>query len=186
MPAYQPNADSKTVCIARASGVEIALDPFVEPERTSPFFGIDAVHDGIGILHVRVSNLTSDQTFLVEKRRFQLVPPGTGSGPILAADKVDRSTAAGEAVMLTGAGIGSLPMMFAGGAVLSRSTEIRRNFVSKEMPDQTLSPGQSVDGFIYYTPVAKKVDWSRGSIVRIVLTETRTRQETEVTVPLSR
>ena len=183
-PDYHPDTSSASVRVARQAGVEVALDPFTDAARTKPYFGIDAVNDGIAICHVQVSNLTSDKTFLIEKKHFQLILPGAISGQAIAEGEIDRSTAAGEAVALTGASLGSFPMLFAGAALISQSTEIRRNFVSKEMPDQTLPSGQSMQGFIYYRPVAKKVDWTRGSTMKIVLTDTTTLQTTEMTIPL--
>ena len=72
----------------------------------------------------------------------------------------------------------------AGASMVAHAAEAQRNFVSKEMPDQTLAPGESMEGFIYYTPVAKS-GWSRGARMTIKLTDTKTHQPRSMTIPLS-
>ncbi len=163
----------------------MVLDPFVESERTQAYFKINAIDDGIAILHVRVTNKTADQTFLVEKKDFQLSTNGVVSGLTGDGKKIERSEAGGDAVAWVGAAGGGLVMVFAGVAMLSHSTEIQRNFIDKEMGDGTLSPGRSMEGFIYFTPVTKGKDWSRTAAVKVKLTETTTKKLIEINVPLS-
>jgi hypothetical protein len=182
---YQPPAPAISERTAEESGVELALDPFVEHERTEQYFDINAVGSGIAILHVRVVNKTADQTFLVEKKNFQLFVNGDDDELTADGKTIKRSKAAGEAVAWVGAAALSYPMLFAGVAMVSRSSEIQRNFVSKEMADQTLSPGESMTGFIYFSPVKKHENWSRGATVEVSLTETKTHQTTEFNLPLS-
>ncbi len=187
---YQPTSSSLSERTVEESGVAVALDPFIESGRTKQYFNIDAVADGIAILHVRVTNKTADQTFLVEKKGFQLLPAGTtggltGDGKNIERPQTGTATLAGVGVLfaLNGvAGIGSAMTMLVGE---SKSTEIQRNATSKEMGDATLSPGKSMEGFIYFTPVKQGADWTRTAIVKINLTETRTQKVIEFNVPLS-
>lgn len=183
-PDYHPSTPSASARIGRQAEIEVALDPFIERERTKQFFGINAIDDGIAILHVRVSNSSSNQTFLVEKKNFHLLLAGAPSGQT-AEGSIERRKGGGEATAIVGASLGSFPLLVAGAAMISQATEIQRNFVGKEMPDQTLAPGQNMEGFVYYMPVKKKVDWSRGSTMKINFTDTKTQQVTELNVPLS-
>jgi hypothetical protein len=184
---YQTSSPSISERTAQASGVEVALDPFVESGRTKEYFDIDAVANGIAILHVRVTNKTTDQTFLVEKKGFQLLRNGA-EGLTDDGKRVEHSQASANALGITGAvlgGLGGAGLMLIGSDIVSHSTEIQRNFTSKEMGDQTLSPGQSMEGFIYFTPVNHGEDWTQGAAVKIKVTETKTQQLTELNVPLS-
>ena len=185
---YQPAAASVTERTAQASGVEVAFDPFVESKRTEKFFDINATAEGIAILHVRVVNNTSNQTFLVEKKNFLLVPAGASSGQNADGQTIERSTSGGQAVAITGAVVGSfggMAIMFVGGSMISHSMEIQRNFVGKEMPDQTLAPGENMEGFIYYRPVPKDGKWSHGATMKINMTETTSHESVSMTIPLS-
>ena len=64
---YQPAISVGAERIGQTPEVEIALDPFVESERTEKYFDINAAANGIAILHVRVANNTSNQTLSGEK-----------------------------------------------------------------------------------------------------------------------
>ncbi len=184
-PDYHSEVASPVARIERSGGVEISIDPFIERDRTRRYFGISAIDDGIAIVHVRVVNRTPDHTVLLAKKNFHLLLAGATSDTSAAA-KVDRSTAAGESVAWMGASVGSVGLVFIGASLMSQSMEIRRNFVSKEMPDQTLPAGQSMEGFIYYTPVPKGRDWTEGATMKVDFTETKTLLATEVSIPLSR
>jgi hypothetical protein len=181
-PDYQPASPSISERTAQESGVEVALDPFVESERTRKYFDLNAVANGIAILHVRVTNKTPDQTFLVEKKNIQLIPDTSAGGLTSDGKKIERSVAVGTSMEIAGAG--SLTML-AGLAMVSHSTEVQRNFIAKEMGDATLPPGKSMEGFIYFTPVKKGEDWSRTAVVNINLTETKTQQMITLNIPLS-
>ena len=185
---YQPAVPPRSERTIQQSGVEVALDPFVESARTKQYFDIDAIADGIGILHARVANKTADQTFLVEKKHFQLLASGAAGGWTGDGKKLERDQSAGTATEWAGAvtgGLGGAGLMLAGLALTSKATEIQRNFTSKEMGDQTLSPGQSMQGFVYFAPVAKGQDWTRTAVVKIDLTETKTQQTITLQIPLS-
>lgn len=177
---YQPASPSISERTAQESGAEVALDPFVESSRTKEYFAIDAVDEGIAILHVRVANKTTNQTFLVEKKNFQLVRSGAAGGLTGDGKKIERSMAAANAVAWV-LGTGAIA-----NGMVSHSTEIQRNFTSKEMGNASLSPGESMEGFIYFMPVKHGEDWTRNAVVKINLTEIKTQQVIELNIPLSR
>jgi hypothetical protein len=97
---YQPASSSISERMAQASGVEVALDPFVESGRTEKYFDLDAVGNGIAILHVRIANRTADQTFLVQKTNIKLIQGGTGTA-LTGGDNKDAPSTAGERQELT-------------------------------------------------------------------------------------
>ena len=177
---YQPSSPSSSERKAQESGVEVALDPFLESSRTKQYFDIDAVGKGIAILHVRVANKTANQTFLVEKKNFQLVRNGAAGGLTGDGKKTEHSMAAENAVAWA---LG--PGLITGGMV-SHSTEIQRNFTNKEMGNASLSPGENIEGFIYFTPVNHGEDWTQNAVVKINLTETKTQKVIELNIPLPR
>jgi hypothetical protein len=107
-------------------GVEVAVDPFVESERTEKYFDINAVAEGIGIVFVRVSNNTSNQTFIVEKKNFQLVLAGSSSDENADTQTIERSTSGGQAVAITGAVVGS----FGGMAIMFIPAKFRRKRIA--------------------------------------------------------
>lgn len=183
---YQPRSRSVTERIVEQSGVEIGLDPFVETDRTEEYFALDATAEGIAILHVRITNKTSDRTFLVEKKNVQLLPSGSPQGPTGSDKKIERSKAQTAETISTIGTVTGLAFVMAGMVLTSKSSEIQRNLTSKEMADATLPPGRSMEGFIYFSPVEKGKDWTRGTAARIGLTDTEAQQVLTVDVALSR
>jgi len=225
LPDFHPDATATTVQIKREAGMEIALEPFFDPQRTRQFFGINAVAEGVGIMFVRISNNTSNQIFLVEKKNFQFLLPGVFSGQNPdtntservnaryqqnSANRLAMQNAWADAVMTAERnaqistrfqpGMGqpspmeNASMALAGADIVtflfefsrfSHSTEVQRNFVDKEMPDQTLAPGQSMDGFLYYVIAPKNRKWASGGMMKVDMTETKSRESISMIIPLS-
>jgi hypothetical protein len=188
LPDYHAAATSSTARLGRGAGVEISLDPFIENQRTKQFFGIDAVEDGIGIVFVHISNKSPDRTLLVEKKNFQLVPAGTSDGQVANGNQIERGTGGAQATAWLGASmasLGGLALIGIASSSISHATEVQRNFVGKEMADQTLAPGQDMEGFLYFTPVPKNAEWIRGAAVKVDLTATKTHESLAMTIPLS-
>ena len=184
---YQAASSSTSERTAQASGVEVALDPFVESSRTKEYFDVDAVANGLAILHVRVVNTTSNQTYLVEKKNFQLLRNGAedlaGDGKRTEGSNTGANVIAWGGLVVYGALTPAA--MLTSMSMISRATEVQRNFTAKEMGDQTLSPGQSMEGFLYFTPVKKGEDWSRVAVVQANLMSTKDHQVIELRIPLS-
>jgi len=188
LPDYHPAAVASSMRTVRTGGMEIVLDPFVEAERTRNFFGINAAAEGIGVVFVRVSNATADHTFVVLKKNFQLVLPGADAGRNPDRQTIERPSSGGETTYAAGAafgGLGGLAIMAAGSSMISRAEEVKRNWVVKELPDQTLPPGQSMEGFVYFRPLPKGAAWARGATVRISLTETKSHAALPMIISLS-
>jgi hypothetical protein len=183
--AYEPAAPATSERTAQGSGVEVAIDPFVESSRTKEYFHMDAVDNGIAILHVRVANKNAQQSFLVEKKNFQLIRNGSAGDLTGDGKKIERSNTAGDAVAWTGAVAVSAPLLMISGGMVSHATEIQRNFTSKELGDASLSPGESIEGFIYFKPVNHGEDWTRNASVKINLTEMKSQQTIALNIPLS-
>jgi len=116
------------------------------------------------------------------------VPAGASAGQKADETTIKRGKGGGEATALIGAatgGLGGIGLMLGGGSMISHATEVQRNFVGKELPDQTLAPGRNMEGFVYFKPVAKDVTWVRGATMKINLTEIRNNQLLSLTVPLA-
>jgi hypothetical protein len=185
-PDYHQTVASPTEHRMQEAGLDVGIDPFVDNQRSREYFGVNSVSDGIAILHVRIRNESPDQTFLVEKKNFHLTLRNTAGDRTADGKGIDRNSGGGEAVAWLGAAGGSLPLLFVGASMVASATEVQRNFVGKEMPDQTLAPGQDMEGFIYYNLVPKGKDWSDGAIVTIDLPKTATQQSAKLSIALSK
>jgi len=145
-PSHTPTS-SKTL-VNTQSGLEISVDPFFDDSRSQQFFGMDALKQDLIVLHVRIQNLSRDRTYLVQKRDFSYIAGGGAEQK--AGETIHHSSAGGEALALSGAALFSLPLLFIGGKMVADAQAVRLNLVKKELRDQTLAPGQTMGGFIYY------------------------------------
>lgn len=150
IPAYTAPANAgSSVLTAQNGGLALSVDPFLDAGRCNTYFKVNAPKQGLVIVHLRVENRSSSSTFLVRKSDFRLSMAGDGERS--AADaSVDHSSSAGDALALTGAALGSLPLLFIGGQLAADAEAVRQNFVTKEFLDTSLSPGRTAEGFIYY------------------------------------
>lgn len=154
IPRYNPALPSSTSSSRESRGIRVTVDPFLDKARTEQFFRVHAIKEGIAILHLQVSNSGPAATVLVNKDDFKILFANSDASG--SAVEVDRDTAAGEAVALTGAALISLPMLFAGGKLLSDASVVRHNFTSNEFHSQTLAPGETAEGFVYFQVDRKK------------------------------
>lgn len=178
---YPQGVSSGAEHIGRTKGAEITVDPFVDDARTKRYFGVAANDEGIAILHVRVVNNTTDQTLLVKKDHFHLLLQGDR---VSARNLEKPDETSGFQQVLDGLSIGG-GMGLAAAARISHATQVQMNFTSKELGDQTLSPGQSAEGFIYFGPIKQGEDWTRGTVVQVKLLPTRNENPVEVKISLT-
>src|ERR1041385_4813935 len=134
---YHLGATSSYSRTIQKDGLEITIDPLVDRERSKHYFGINAASQGIAIFFVHVANRSQNRTFIVEKKGFRLGLPAALEGRFLGNSDVKRDANREEAAAWASMAV-SLGAFLAGGVMINASMEIQRNFVAKEMPDQTL------------------------------------------------
>lgn len=132
------------------AGIGVSVDAIVEPARSQKYFGTDAFDEGIVAIYVRVENASGVGSILVEKERFKILINGQPEGPSGPPQGERPGAVAGEAVTIASAVLGaSPPLMIIGGSMISTADMIRHNFIAKELRNQSLAPGRSVEGFVY-------------------------------------
>ena len=177
-----PAASSKSKLVEK-DGLRATLDPFADQARCQEYFGFNASASGIAILHLRIENRSTD-TWLLRKANCKLLLGGADNPLALANTK--RSTAAGEAVAITGAalmGLATTPLFLAiGSQQINKATTVQRNLTEKELRDRTLSPGQVVEGFLYYQMPQKNHPFT--GRLELSLPNTRDQQTNQLTSPV--
>ena len=184
-PEYTPAPITSTTRPETARDVEISLQPLSDPAESRKYFGLAPGDQGIGIVLARLNNNSTNATYLVEKNMFKILLSGASAEQGAHTNKIDTGTAGGEATAMIGAAVGGMALLFAGGSMISHDTEVRRNLVSKELPDRTLAPGQSMSGFIFFQPVPKKSDWAAGAVVNVKLSATGGGDALSRSIPLT-
>lgn len=145
---YRPAGGlSGTAMIQEAGGCRVAVDPFTDATRSGEYFKFHALRAGVMIMHVTMENRSGDQTRLIRKDQFAFQV--AGGSETNALFQVGSRSGSGEAMIITGAVLGSVPLLFLGGQMVGKAEVARQNMVAKELTDRTLAPGQSHSGFVY-------------------------------------
>ncbi len=166
------------------NGIKASLDPFDDKERCETYFHLNAPAKGIAILHLRVENQSPDTTWILRKEQCKLTLSGTDTS--VGTANTQQGTAGGAATTIVGAGLGGVSMIFLaqiGGASIQNSTVVQRNFTEKELKDKSLSPGQSVEGFVYYQ--LPKDSTSFNVTFQLDMTSTKDQQINTIQIPFN-
>ncbi len=94
------------------------------------------------------------------------------------AGRVDTGTATGEATAMTGALLGAPVLCLPEQRFCPIKCLFEKNLVDKEMPDQTLSPGRTMRGFVYYQLPGKRPD-ANGATFLFMAENGATREKVE-------
>jgi len=161
----------------------------LDKKETEQYFGLDALGAGILILHLEAENRSPTATFLLWKENMALVPGGEANQQAQGLLTPERESPTGKALGSAGAvlvpfsPITALPTLLVGAKLLSDASVIRQSFLTKEFRSQSLSPGRSASGFLYF-----KVDLQRPFRVDTLVlkvTDTLGEQETEFRIPVN-
>lgn len=166
-----------------ALGLKVTADNFNDKQRAETYFRTNPHNDGIMIVYLRAENQSPDATWLVNEESMWLVD-AAGTALMNAHDqKVEGDYGAADAVGIAGAAAISLPMMFAASKLGSDAMVEQKNFVDREWRNQTLSPGQNAEGFIYFK-VGKAANLSQGVSLRLACLNTRNQQTNTITITI--
>lgn len=182
LPAYTagpgPHAQTREV-----SGLFVTADPFVDQERAKTYFKIDPAVRSIAIIYLRAENRSTDATWLLCDANISLADAGGNSLSRAQNQGLKSDRSAAEAVGMAGAVLVSFPLLIASGKMTQDALMVDKNFVDKVWRNQTLSPGQSADGFIYIS-YNKQAGLPRDATLRIDTLNTRAQQPATLIIPL--
>lgn len=130
-------------------GLAVAVHPAVVEAEQDTYFGTSLLSDGILPVLVTVENRTATSSFILLTDRVFFVKAGVSAESGAADAHVGRPTAA-HAWAFTGAALGAVVPLLVGAAMVSKSNAVRHNFLSKEFRSDTVSPGQTARGFLYF------------------------------------
>lgn len=147
--AYDNHNSSTGTLLKNEAGLELFVDPVLEADRQAAFFGYNLVRSGVLPVFVRVTNITSDQSFLLKKSGMTLNFAGAREGFTSVNDNVTRDSGAG-AVSVLGAVALSTPLMVAGPLMEASDQQKSQNLVDKQYYDNTVSPSAHAEGFVYF------------------------------------
>jgi hypothetical protein len=174
IPAYQPGAVELGYS-SQKDGLHLTVDPFLDEDRTQKYFLIKAYKEGLVICHVHIRNDDSAVSYHVRAQNFKLLLGNGGEVTEVATPASGRSEA-GELMQLIGPG-------WYGMKQSSDASKARQNLAANRLLDETLSPGRSMQGFVYFKLPAKST-LGGGSKLTLSAENSSTHEKVEIVVPI--
>lgn len=148
-------------------GLVMAIHPITKKAETKKWFGIDLLKKGVLPILVVLANRNASSSFAMSKDQVFIMDEET-SGRITSKRNQVASSSGGEAALLVGTVLISLPLVIAGLKTASNADVVNRNLAEKELHKTTISPGEQVHGFAYFQiPKEKEITGRYHVIVKV-------------------
>lgn len=166
-----------------SQGLVVTADPLTDDARAREFFREDLKGIGAAVVYLKAENRSPDAAWLLRLEDMHLADASGAGGPDGHGEAIEGDFAAANAVGTAGAVLISFPMMFASAKLTSDALVKQKNYIDKEWRNQTLSPGQSAEGFVYFH-VPPDDAWSTARSLRLDCLNVRNQQTLTLVVPL--
>jgi hypothetical protein len=149
LPDYQSQPFNQYQHSQVNDGLAVAIHPIANKEESKKYFGVDLLSNNVLAVHVVAENRSSSSSFILSKDQFSM---RIGRSEKISASSPNKvgSGAGAKRMHIAGAALGSLPLLMVGGKMSSNASIIKHNFAVKELQKQILSPGETVEGFVYF------------------------------------
>jgi hypothetical protein len=146
-PDFPPPPDEK---LQHVGDDDLSVDVYrmTDVAEQKTYFRVELGHRGIEAIWVRITNKTQGSRYLFDADDVAIAKD---DAELARAERARSSvsTSDAESTEIVGAALLAPPLIFAGAAMISEATEVRRNLAEKQLYSHTLGPGQSVSGFVY-------------------------------------
>ncbi len=189
IPPYTagPSKQAKTV---ESQGLTITAESIQDKERADTYFKVSPVYRGIGIIYLQAENKSTNATWLLNEENIHLIFTAK-AGDLNAHDqKVKGDYSGAQASFATTIAMElifiplAVPGVFMTMKAASDASVIEKNFVDKEWHNQTLSPGQSAQGFVYYN-LDKQPKWADSASLKIDCLNITSQQTNTFNIPMA-
>jgi hypothetical protein len=182
---YRPPMILDPALSAEADGLHVVADPLFDSDRAKACLDVDPRRLGLLAIHVRVENVHPSTTFLLQKENFKLLPAVGVSDPALAEGgeySPETEGRTGERVAWGTPTTRALLALAFGGPNEDYSASVNHSFVREELRNQTLRPGQTASGCVYFQ-IPKREQFERG-VLEIQIPDLGTQQRTTIRLPI--
>ena len=153
---FAPHDSSRGTVLKNEAGLELLVDPVLEGDRQKACFGYEPLKEGIMPIFICAKNVSTSQSFLLSKTNMGLSFPGAKGG---STQPKENATKSGNFAITVGVAglITQSPIIMVWGSILpGLDAEKTQNLLKQQFDDNTVSPGASKQGYIYF-PLPKKV-----------------------------
>lgn len=164
-------------------GLTVAIHKLTDKKEMREYFGVNMDSAKILAVFVKAENNNPDSSFLILKDKVKVGQTKTVVGREIASESAGNAVATIGAVALVIIPVAALPVLFSGMKMVSNASAIKHNFAVKELQTRTISPGKSVEGFIYFQipdDLDKSMEWA----VNVEAMKLKTKEEVSFYFPI--
>ena len=153
IPDYPKSSVNSLPNSITIDGLTIAVQPVTNKEDLEKYFGTDLYSLKIVPIYIVAENANATSSFLLSKEKVSLQNKKVTSS-LTEGARTKGKSATGEgmeiASLVFAGGLAGLALERVGMKMVSDAEVVKCNLGAKEMQTRTVSPGKSVDGFVYF------------------------------------
>lgn len=165
-------------------GLSIAVRPINDKKEMKKYFGINLASAKILAIFIKAENTNQNTSYLLAKDKIKVGQGATMLDDEIAYDSKGDGIATIGFIALGIIPIAALPAIFTGLKMASNSSAVQHNFAVKELRTRTISPGKSVEGFIYFQ-IPDTLDESQELEVHIEAVKLQTKDKVNFVFPIN-
>lgn len=152
LPEYPLVSVDECVYRTEKDPVAVAVLPLTQKNEVKRYFGADLLDRGVLPVCVVVENASRTSSFVVDRSKVSLV----GDEQKGQNDEDGKSDAgeviatAGAVALVTGPLVAAPVGLLIGAKVSSDAQMVQQNMTAKQLDRHTVSPGETVQGFVYF------------------------------------
>lgn len=137
-------------------GLHLSAQAMTDKADLKKYFGTDLFAHNIVPIHLIAENKSQSSSFVIAKDRMSF-KHRSKMDSLTTGGQVDGKSSGGEAAIIGGsvslivAPVLAPVLIFSGFKAVSNSEVVKHNFAVKELQARTISPGKSIDGFVYFS-----------------------------------
>lgn len=179
LPDYQPGAVEDYPHRDAKDGLAAAVHAITDESESKTYFGTDLLAADILAVYAIVENRSDGASVVIGQDDFRLGPREAIEGKASQRDGLG-SQSGGEAVALVGALLLSPVLLVAGAKMMSDASVIKHNMEVDAFRAQTLSPGETGAGFVYFQLPDDSDAWPDRWFLRLDAMDLKTKDVTSL------
>ena len=153
LPEYPGVAVNQCRCRTEKGPLALAARPLTQKDEVKQYFGVDLLARDVLPVCLVVANTSGTSSFVVDRAKVSLAGGAQDSGDDKEKSKGETGeviATAGAVALVAGPLVAAPVAMLIGSKMSSDAQMVQQNMRAKQLDRHTVSPGESVQGFVYF------------------------------------
>jgi hypothetical protein len=183
LPPFPRRSPDQYDHVLREGNVVLVAEAVTDPHTQKKHFDVDLESKDILPVYVTVTNASMGDSLLVDPAKIRLLGVPKDNAPHLGNRSVESSLINVGTATLVVSPVVAMPILIVGSAMMGNRINAQHHLESQALRAETLSPGQTVQGFVYFSTADAGARQSAG--IRVPLQNLTSERDTDYAVPFS-